>query len=179
MSVSSKSRSHEKVHPSVHAQLSRKSEPAMRGRHMVSDAASSIMSSYSQQTGTTLCQKGKVNLENTYRLNPEVAFSRKCPEVTRMMDSILESFLVDCDYEPNRCAKLAGDLSTLIKKRVAEVHLPRYRLVCNVMIGEDKGQGLQIASRCLWNQNTDSFASTSYRSGKLFAVASLYGIYFE
>jgi hypothetical protein len=40
------------------------------------------------------------------------------------------------------------------------------------------GGGVQ-ASRGLYDQEKDTFASSSYRNKSLFAVATVYGLYFE
>jgi len=68
----------------------------------------------------------------------------------------------------------------VVKTRVKqELFLPRYRLVASVMIGQDGGQSISIVSRSLWNAATDNFSSASYRNGSLFAVATVFAVYFE
>lgn len=38
----------------------------------------------------------------------------------------------------------------------------RYKIVVQTNVGQLKDQGIRIASRCLWEPNTDNYASTSY-----------------
>jgi len=38
---------------------------------------------------------------------------------------------------------------------------------------------MQLASRCLWVPNTDAFSSASFSNDSLFAVATVYAVYFE
>ena len=37
--------------------------------------------------------------------------------------------------------------------------MPRYKLGFQVMLGENKGQGIRIASKSLWDKNFDNYAS--------------------
>lgn len=38
----------------------------------------------------------------------------------------------------------------------------RYKLIVNVVLGERKGEGVKMGSRCLWDPETDSYASQSF-----------------
>lgn len=40
----------------------------------------------------------------------------------------------------------------------------RYKLIVDVTIGEFKGQGIRLASRCVWDTSTDSYSSSSFRN---------------
>lgn len=50
----------------------------------------------------------------------------------------------------------------LQKEKVKEIGAPRHKLVVQVTIGEVQGQGVRIASRCLWDVETDNHASAYY-----------------
>jgi hypothetical protein len=60
-----------------------------------------------------------------------------------------------------------------------ELALPRYKFVSHVMIGQNADQGINFASRSVWNTSTDNFASATYRNGSLFAIATVFAVYFE
>ncbi|KAK2156927.1 hypothetical protein LSH36_202g08009 [Paralvinella palmiformis] len=142
-----------------------------------SDTASSIVSfSHTQE----MANVGKsVKFENTYHTDPDDRTRFAAPRVKEVASSVLESYLCDVTYDARRCSELSSELSALIKSRVKELGFPRYKLICLVSIGENTGQGVAIASRCLWNTNTDNFASVTYRNKELFAVVTVYGLYFE
>jgi hypothetical protein len=40
--------------------------------------------------------------------------------------------------------------------------LPRYKYAVQVVVGENKGQGVQMGSRCIWDPATDGQASETY-----------------
>lgn len=46
------------------------------------------------------------------------------------------------------------------------------------MIGEQKGEGIKVACKCFWDQNTDAFAKETFENKSVFAVATVYGAYY-
>ncbi|KAK3090724.1 hypothetical protein FSP39_014101 [Pinctada imbricata] len=118
-----------------------------------------------------------IKMQNTYRMEPKDKFNPN--RVEKIMKSVLESYLDGESYEPKMCANLAQNLSEVIKSRVKDLGFLRYKLVCNVIIGENSNQDMRMVSRCLWNPETDSFAEAHFNKGKLYAVASVFATYFE
>jgi hypothetical protein len=51
--------------------------------------------------------------------------------------------------------------------------------VVQVTIGEVHGQGVRIASRCLWDTETDNHASSTFQNPYLYCVAMVFAVYFE
>jgi hypothetical protein len=58
-------------------------------------------------------------------------------------------------------------LSGLTSSPCAELECPRYKYVVQVFLGENKGQGARVASRCLWDTETDNYATFSYKNVSL------------
>jgi len=68
-------------------------------------------------------------------------------------------------------------MCTVIKDKVKELQQndePHRKLVVHVMLGQDAGQTVRFASRCLWNIDEDSMASATYRNNWLFAVGVVF-----
>ncbi len=40
--------------------------------------------------------------------------------------------------------------------------MPRFKLAFQVVLGEIKGQGVRVASKCLWDPEFDNWASASF-----------------
>lgn len=118
-------------------------------------------------------------LENTYRMAPDPDYKFSVARVEGALKSILESFLVGEEYEADKCSKMAQNLTEVIKDRMKSMAFPRYKYVCNVAIGQNANQSMQCASRCLWNTDTDSFAVATYKNSSIYAIATVYGLYFE
>ena len=123
--------------------------------------------------------KGTVKYENTYKTEPDVGKHFAVGKVEAMLKETLEKRLNNVKYTPENCRLITTELTADIKIKVKAMEFPRYKLVCNVYITENKQQGLQISSRCMWNHSTDNFASYTYRNPSLIAVANVYGVYFE
>lgn len=55
----------------------------------------------------------------------------------------------------------------------------RYKLISLVMIGEKNEQGVTVGSRYLWDADRDNFAASSWSNRHLYAVGSVYALYYE
>ena len=40
--------------------------------------------------------------------------------------------------------------------------MPRYKLICQASVGENNGQSMRMASRCLWDKDYDTCASVTW-----------------
>jgi hypothetical protein len=45
-----------------------------------------------------------------------------------------------------------------------ELNIPRYKIIVQVVLGETKDQGVRVASKCLWDADSDNYASYAYRN---------------
>uniref|UniRef100_A0A1A8LBA7 Tctex1 domain containing 1 n=1 Tax=Nothobranchius pienaari TaxID=704102 RepID=A0A1A8LBA7_9TELE len=118
-----------------------------------------------------------VSLENTYQLEPYKRFGVRA--ATLILEDVLTSYLQEEKYEAQRAAELSLTMCTVIKERVKELRIPRFKIVVLVYISQPKNQGMQISSRCLWDATTDTFISHSFRNSSLLAVGSIYAVYYE
>jgi len=53
----------------------------------------------------------------------------------------------------------------------------RYKLLVQVVIGQQKGEGVRMGTRCFWDAESDNYASDTYSNDSLFCVATAYGVY--
>ena len=120
-----------------------------------------------------------IQYQNTYRMGPEQHEKFCAGKVQKVMQQILESYLEGEVYDAKSGAHLSQNLTEVIKTRVKEMGYPRYKLVCSVVIGQNRKQGFQYASRSIWDLENDTSATASYNNGSLFAVATVFGTYYE
>ncbi|XP_075280305.1 dynein light chain Tctex-type 4 [Opisthocomus hoazin] len=121
----------------------------------------------------------KTRLENTYRMRPDEGCKFDAGRVQRVLEGALAGALGTAVYSPQGSAPLAQSLAELLRSRAKEVLPPRYKLVCQVLLGQRGQQSLLVASRALWDPESDSFASATFSNTSLFAVATAHGVYFE
>ncbi|NXV61297.1 TC1D4 protein, partial [Molothrus ater] len=121
----------------------------------------------------------KTRLENTYRIGPDKGCKFDAKRVQQVLEGTLACALGTTVYSAQGSAPLAQSLTELLQNQAKEVVPPRYKLVCHVVLGQQGQQSLLVASRGLWDPETDSFASATFSNASLFAVATVYGVYFE
>mmetsp|Transcript_14878 Transcript_14878/g.20991 ORF Transcript_14878/g.20991 Transcript_14878/m.20991 type:complete len:133 (+) Transcript_14878:34-432(+) len=117
--------------------------------------------------------------EPTFRMKPRDDEKFIPQEVEKVIKAVMDEKLAKAKYDDNKCKAMAMDLCSEIKAKVQELNIPRYKLVLQSVIGEVKGQGAYIASRCLWDTETDNYASYSCKNSSLFCVLMVFGLYLE
>lgn len=117
--------------------------------------------------------------ENTYKTDPDEGFKFKAHQVEKTVYDVLETKLKQEKYNYRTVQNLICELSYLIKERVKKLNFPRYKFVVSVVISSKNEQGFEIASRCMWNTETDNFAHVTYVNETLMACVSVFGVYFE
>ncbi|MEE6495263.1 hypothetical protein FKM82_001995 [Ascaphus truei] len=121
----------------------------------------------------------EVQYENTYKTGPDQGCRFNPCRVQKILETSLSSYLGDVKYNPLTSGYLTQSLSDLIRSKLKDLSPPRYKLVCNVFLGQMGHQGVKVASRALWDQQNDNFASATYANASLFAVAMVHGLYYE
>ncbi|NXI59872.1 TC1DA protein, partial [Chloroceryle aenea] len=99
--------------------------------------------------------------------------------VDEILKDVLGSYLREQPYEPALCRDMARDIAEVIKARVKDLMIPRYKIVVVTTIGQLKEQSMEIGSRCLWDPASDTFSSYVFKNASLFALANVYAVYFE
>ena len=158
-----------------------------RRRSTLRDVAQSVTSMLSFRRMTRAMSifrpqesRAKVKLENTYQLAPQTGSLFSPEKVESIIDQVLHEYLHDIkEYRAFECKNMSKDISTDIKNRVKELKFDRYKIICNVIIGQCKDQGLQMASRSVWQTTTDNMATRTYKNSSIFAIAIVHGVYFE
>jgi len=117
--------------------------------------------------------------EPTYRMKPSENEKFIPKAVENIIKDIMDKRLKKAKFDDLKCKQLALELCAEIKESVKELNIPRYKVVLQSVIGEVKGQGAYISSRCLWDIETDNYASFSMKNSSLFCVLMVFGLYLE
>lgn len=115
--------------------------------------------------------------ENSYVIHPEYKNKFRPGPTKEIIRDVLQSKLDKATYSMETTQLLTKQVADDIKDRLKELSLPRYKIVVQVSIGEQKGQGVRMGTRCFWDGDTDSYASETFSNESLFCVATAYGIY--
>ena len=116
-------------------------------------------------------------MENTYKVEPDPDKRFQHYKVEKVMHDVLSEFLTDVEYSQLLGQRMGKLLADTIKTRVKEFKWTRYKTVVHIVIGENKEQDIRAASRFLWNDKTDSYASATFSTKTLFALAVCFAVY--
>mmetsp|Transcript_21614 Transcript_21614/g.38709 ORF Transcript_21614/g.38709 Transcript_21614/m.38709 type:complete len:129 (-) Transcript_21614:234-620(-) len=118
--------------------------------------------------------------ENTYIMAPKDDEKFLPSKVAAVIKNVMDSYLVDKEYQAEDAKIWTLDLSNEIKATVKQdVNIPRYKIIVQVVIGEQASQGVRVASKCLWDTSADNYASYTFENTSLFAVGMVFGCYYE
>lgn len=85
--------------------------------------------------------------ENSYKIEPYDLLNGKAHGI---IHNVLEEHLKSKMYTAENSKRWSVEISEEIKSKIkAEEPSERYKFVCVVWIGQQLGQGIHIASRCL------------------------------
>ncbi|KAK2494006.1 hypothetical protein MC885_014562 [Smutsia gigantea] len=115
----------------------------------------------------------------SYRTEPAPGERWEAPRAQRALEVALAKGLRNASYSGTEAGPLARELCELVRVRLREFSPPRYKLVCNVVLGPRTGQGVRVVSRALWDAARDGLASATFTNASLFAVATVHGLYCE
>ncbi|XP_050758674.1 dynein light chain Tctex-type protein 2B [Gymnogyps californianus] len=115
---------------------------------------------------------------NTYSLRPGLQRRFKSSTVKECIHAILKEKLANVRYIPEEMPQLTKSLSETIKDRLKEEGFDRYKMVVQVVIGEQRGEGVNMAARCFWDADTDSYAHDVFMNDSLFCVVAAFGCFY-
>ena len=115
----------------------------------------------------------------TFRTEPKEDQKFDPNAVKAVVDAIFDEQIVkkSIQWDEEECRELSLDLCDEIKERVKALNFPRYKIIVQVSVGENKRQGVLVTSRCLWNTSTDNYASVSFKNDHIWANAIVFGCY--
>ncbi len=117
-------------------------------------------------------------LLHSYSIRPKISQKFRPSDVKELLHTILLSNLADKEYNTETFTELARHICAEIKEKLKTLNYDRYKFVVNCVIGEQKGAGVNMSGRCMWDSDTDNYAESIYMNESLFCVAAAYGVYY-
>jgi hypothetical protein len=65
-----------------------------------------------------------------------------------------------------------------IKDKLKEKGFERYKFIVQVVMGEQRGEGVKMGCRCFWDSDTDNYAQDVFMNDTLFCVAAAFGVFY-
>jgi tctex1 domain-containing protein 2 len=90
---------------------------------------------------------------------------------------VMNQELANQEYDEDDAKEWANNISDKVRDAIAGLNLPRYKIVVQTSIGQCKDQGIRIASRCLWDTQSDNYASAEYINKNMFCTVIIFALY--
>eukprot|EP00727_Mastigamoeba_balamuthi_P001773 m51a1_g11593 hypothetical protein (124) ;mRNA; r:96955-97662 len=115
---------------------------------------------------------------NSYVIRPNFKNKFRSAVVKEVLQKVLKERLAKQTYDAENTPKLTKEIADDIKSALKLMqNLERYKFVVQVVMGEQRGEGVKMACRCFWDSDTVGYASETFINDSLFCVASAYGVY--
>lgn len=115
----------------------------------------------------------------TYQLEPKEDERFFPSKVKAIIQDVMNEKLKGMVFDANKSAEVTEELSQSIRTKVKELKIPRYKVGVQVFYGELKGQGIRVASKCLWDPNFDNWASFTFSNETIHCTGIVFGVYME
>ncbi|XP_078738941.1 dynein light chain Tctex-type protein 2B [Lampetra fluviatilis] len=113
-----------------------------------------------------------------YSLRPNFQHRFRKATVGDCIQQVLKETLEGKHYDGDESPALTRAVGDAIRERLKELGYDRYKTVVQVVIGEQRGEGVRMVARCLWDSDTDNYAQHTYNNESLFCIAVAFGCFY-
>ena len=115
----------------------------------------------------------------TYRMEPREHERFYPAQVRKIIEQVIRQRLEGIDFDHAKHKQWAEAIVVDIKEQTKQLNIPSYKIIVQCVIGQVLGQGVRVASKCLWDAKNDNYASWNYENSSLFCTGIVFGIYYE
>ena len=112
-----------------------------------------------------------------FESGPSLEGTFKPSVIEKLLHQMLQEKLQDKVYDQDNTPIWTRELSDEIRVELKKLGMDRYKFLVQVVVGEQRGAGVRMASRSLWDSKTDGLATASFVNEHLFCTATAIGIY--
>ncbi|XP_012251621.1 dynein light chain Tctex-type protein 2B-like [Athalia rosae] len=117
-------------------------------------------------------------LQPTYQIRPPLSEKFKPMSAKEVIHNVLFDQLSTKVYDAKEVPKWCQEIADIIRDKVKELRFKRYKYIVNVVLGEHRGAGVKIGTRCIWDAEADSYAYDNFLNETIFCVATVYAVYY-
>ena len=85
-------------------------------------------------------------------------------KVKTIMEEVLREKLTGATYHPDNTSQWTREIADEIKQSLKLQDMDRYKYVVQVMIGEQRGEGVSMSARCFWDQKRDHYVQKTFQN---------------
>ncbi|XP_070538314.1 dynein light chain Tctex-type protein 2B-like [Ptychodera flava] len=116
--------------------------------------------------------------ENTYMIRPNFLSKFRPATVKETIHIVLNDMLSEKTYDAEETTNWCKTIADEIKTKLKDHGFDRYKYIVQVVIGEQRGEGVKMACRCFWDSDTDNYAQDIFMNDSLFCVAAAFGVFY-
>lgn len=117
------------------------------------------------------------NQQQQLKAGPAFENKFKVLQAKEIIKAQLAESLSKQTYVPEAVSQTVREIVEAIKAKLKEVIPPQYKLIVQVLLGEQRGQGIAMGFRGFWDNDTDNFARETFSNDSIFAVGIAYALY--
>lgn len=96
-----------------------------------------------------------------------------------IIEDVITKNVADKEYDQAQAKAWVENIVRQIQTQVKQLSIPAYKIVVQAVIGQIAGQGVRVASKCLWDEANDNYATFNFANQSLFCTGMVFGIYQE
>tara|TARA_B110000503_G_C6875778_1_gene300570 strand:+ start:182 stop:475 length:294 start_codon:yes stop_codon:yes gene_type:complete len=96
-----------------------------------------------------------------------------------IIEAVITQNVADKEYDQAQAKAWVENIVRQIQTQVKQLSIPAYKIVVQAVIGQIAGQGVRVASKCLWDEANDNYATFNFANQSLFCTGMVFGIYQE
>ena len=150
---------------------------------MNNDSSTAMSRSFRQSArasvSRTVFDRRLIRYENSYRMVPDGDNRLDIDRLRRLASGIVERAIHGYKYDPNQAKPFSLALADHLRNQIKRLPYQRYKLVVQVSIGQTNGQGLYMASRCVWDIRWDRHLTIVRETNDAFIAVTLFLVYTE
>merc|ERR1711998_34462 len=113
----------------------------------------------------------------TYNVRPAYRERVSVNKMKEIIKTVMRAELEGKSYDSDKCTGQSKKIADDIRNQLKAQNLPRYKYYVQVVIGQQRGEGVRMGCRTFWDADTDASASETFVNDSLFCVATAYAVY--
>ncbi|XP_034241130.1 tctex1 domain-containing protein 2-like [Thrips palmi] len=115
--------------------------------------------------------------QQSFQIRPHLVAKFRPQVVKELVQNILSEQLSGKVYADEDMSALTKDIALTVRQRVAAMKFDRYKILVQVVLGEQRGAGVKMGARCMWDSDADNYASAEYENDTLFCVVTVFAVF--
>ncbi|KAK3921882.1 Tctex1 domain-containing protein 2, partial [Frankliniella fusca] len=122
-------------------------------------------------------QQGGSASQQSFQIRPHLVDKFRPGATKEVIQSVLSEQLSGKVYANENIDDLTKEIAKLVLERVKGLNFQRYKLLVQVVLGEQRGAGVKMGARCMWDSDADSYASAEFENDSLFCVVTVFAVF--